>query len=529
MRRWLLGIALTLAAATGVAGTATAATFKWANDADSNSMDPYARQETFLLSFDSNIYEPLVRRDAHNLNLEPALAISWTQTEPTVWRFKLRPGVKFQDGSAFSADDVVFSYTRVLDAGSNMKSVLATVKEAKKVDDLTVDFVTTSPDPILPDEITNWDIMSKAWCEKNNAAHPADLTKNEESYATNHAMGTGPFMLKEREPDVRTVLAKNPTWWDKPVHNLDEAIFQRVANPATRVAALLSGELDMLYTVPPQDVDRIANTKGFKIVQAPELRTIYLGLDEFRPELLESNVKGKNPYKDKRVRQAMYQAIDEDAIATKVMRGQALPTALMVGPGVKGFAEDLNKRLPYDPAASKKLLAEAGYPDGFETGMDCPTDRYVNDEQICLAIVSMLAKVGIKVNLLAQTRAKFFAKVNTPSLQTSVYMIGWTPTTIDAHNALLNLLHTPDPKTHAGDFNLGGYSNPALDKLTDMIQVEVDQKKRLDMIHEALKIAKDDVATIPLHQQVIIWATKDNVQLVLPADNYFPLRYVTVK
>ena len=529
MRRWLLGIALTLAAATGVAGTATAATFKWANDADSNSMDPYARQETFLLSFDSNIYEPLVRRDAHNLNLEPALAISWTQTEPTVWRFKLRPGVKFQDGSAFSADDVVFSYTRVLDAGSNMKSVLATVKEAKKVDDLTVDFVTTSPDPILPDEITNWDIMSKAWCEKNNAAHPADLTKNEESYATNHAMGTGPFMLKEREPDVRTVLAKNPTWWDKPVHNLDEAIFQRVANPATRVAALLSGELDMLYTVPPQDVDRIANTKGFKIVQAPELRTIYLGLDEFRPELLESNVKGKNPYKDKLVRQAMYQAIDEDAIATKVMRGQALPTALMVGPGVKGFAEDLNKRLPYDPAASKKLLAESGYPDGFETGMDCPTDRYVNDEQICLAIVSMLAKVGIKVNLLAQTRAKFFAKVNTPSLQTSVYMIGWTPTTIDAHNALLNLLHTPDPKTHAGDFNLGGYSNPALDKLTDMIQVEVDQKKRLDMIHEALKIAKDDVATIPLHQQVIIWATKDNVQLVLPADNYFPLRYVTVK
>ena len=529
MRRWLLGIALTLAAATGVAGTATAATFKWANDADSNSMDPYARQETFLLSFDSNIYEPLVRRDAHNLNLEPALAISWTQTEPTVWRFKLRPGVKFQDGSAFSADDVVFSYTRVLDAGSNMKSVLATVKEAKKVDDLTVDFVTTAPDPILPDEITNWDIMSKAWCEKNNAAHPADLTKNEESYATNHAMGTGPFMLKEREPDVRTVLAKNPTWWDKPVHNLDEAIFQRVANPATRVAALLSGELDMLYTVPPQDVDRIANTKGFKIVQAPELRTIYLGLDEFRPELLESNVKGKNPYKDKRVRQAMYQAIDEDAIATKVMRGQALPTALMVGPGVKGFAEDLNKRLPYDPAASKKLLAESGYPDGFETGMDCPTDRYVNDEQICLAIVSMLAKVGIKVNLLAQTRAKFFAKVNTPSLQTSVYMIGWTPTTIDAHNALLNLLHTPDTKTHAGDFNLGGYSNPALDKLTDMIQVEVDQKKRLDMIHEALKIAKDDVATIPLHQQVIIWATKDNVQLVLPADNYFPLRYVTVK
>ena len=531
MKRRALACAAAVVLAVGIAGSAAAATFRFANTGDTNSMDPYARQETFLLSFDSNIYEPLVRRNAKDLALEPALAVSWSQDEanPLVWRFKLRPNVKFSDGTTFGADDVVFSYTRVLDPGSNMKSVLATVKQVRKVDDLTVDFETTSPDPILPDEITNWDILSKAWCEKNNAQHPADLTKNEESYATNHAMGTGPFMLKEREPDVKTVLVKNPTWWDTPKHNLDEVIFQRVANPATRVAALLSGELDMLYEVPPQDVDRIANTPGFKIVQTPELRTIYLGLDVFRPELLESNIKGKNPYKDKRVRQAMFQAIDEDAIVNKVMRGQAKATALMVGPGVKGYSAELDKRAPYDPAASKKLLAEAGYPTGFETGMDCPTDRYVNDEQICLAIVSMLAKVGIKVNLLAQTRAKFFAKVNTPSLQTSMYLIGWTPTTVDTHNALLNLLHTPDPKTHAGDFNLGGYSNPALDKLTDQIQIEVDQKKRLDELHDALKMVRDDFATIPLHQQVIVWATKANIDLVLPADDYFALRYVNVK
>jgi peptide/nickel transport system substrate-binding protein len=528
MKRWMLAAAIAAWAAAGLGGSASAATFRWANAADSNSMDPYARQETFLLSFDSNIYEPLVRRDK-DLKLEPALAVSWTQTDPTTWRFKLRQGVKFSDGTPFNADDVMFSHARVLDPGSNMKSVLATVKEIKKIDDFTVDFVTTSPDPILPDEITNWDIMSKVWCEKNNATHPADLTKNEESYATTHAMGTGPFMLKEREPDVKTVLVKNPGWWDKPQHNLDEVIFQRVANPATRVAALLSGELDMLYEVPPQDVDRIANTKGFKIAQAPELRTIYLAFDMFRPELLESSVKGKNPYKDKRVRQAFYQAIDENAIVTKVMRGQATATALMVGPGVKGFTEELNKRLPYDPAASKKLLAEAGYPNGFETGMDCPNDRYVNDEQICLAVVSMLAKVGIKVNLLAQTRAKFFAKVNAPSLQTSFYMIGWTPTTIDTHNALISLLHTPDPQTHAGDFNLGGYSNPTLDKLIDAIQIEVDQKKRGDMLHQALKIVKDDVPTIPLHQQAVIYAIKDTVKLSVTPDNYFALRLVTVK
>ena len=528
MRSLALAAAVAATAAMAAAGTASAATFRWASDVDSSSMDPYAREETFLLSFDSNIYEPLVRRDK-DLKLEPALALSWTQTSPTVWRFALRPNVRFQDGTPFTADDVLFSFDRVRDGGSSLKGIVAAVTEARKIDDFTVDFVTAAPDPILPDELAAWDIMSKAWCEKNDAVHPADLAKNEESYATNHANGTGPFALAEREPEVKTVLVRNPTWWDRPLHDLDRVEFRRIANPSARVAALLSGEVDMIYAVPPQDVDRIAATKGLAIVQGPELRTVYLGFDQSRPELLESNVKGRNPFKDRRVRQAFYHAIDEEAIAATVMRGQAQPTALLIGPGVNGFTPALNRRFRHDPEAARKLLAEAGYPRGFEVGMDCPNDRYVNDEQICLAVVGMLAKIGVKATLLAQTRAKFFAKILAPDFETSFFLLGWTRVSYDAQEMLVNVVHTRDQSSHAGYFNVGGYSNPEVDKLIDAIQVEVDQEKRTDMIHRALQIVKDDFAFVPLHQQTAIWATKDTVHVVLQADNHFQLRYVTVK
>ncbi|HEY1795928.1 MAG TPA: ABC transporter substrate-binding protein [Stellaceae bacterium] len=517
-------VALTWSAPMG----AEAKTFRWANDGDSNSMDPYAREETFLLSFDSNMYEPLIRRNA-KMELEPGLATKWQQTNPTTWRFTLRQGVKFHDGTPFTADDVVFSFDRATHPGSNLSSPLSTVKEVHKVDDYTIDVVTDGPDPILPQNLTVIDIMSKKWCEEHNTTRAADLTKNEESYATRHENGTGPFMLKDREPDVKTVLVKNPNWWglkDEPI-DIDEADFSRIANASTRVAALLSGELDMIYTVPPQDIARIEKTPGMKIWKTPELRTIFLGFDQSRPELLESNIKGKNPFKDKRVRQAFYQAIDENAITAKVMNNYAHPTALMVGPGINGYDPALDKRFPYDPAAAKKLLADAGYPNGFEVGFDCPNDRYVDDEAICQAVTAMLAKIGIKANLLAQTRAKFFGKINAPRYETSFYMLGWTPATYDALNALKNLVQTRDGKD--GVFNTGNYSNPKIDALDKEIGVENDQKKRDDLMHQALQEVRDDFAYIPLHQQVVVWATSDKVDLAIQGDNYFQLRFVKMK
>jgi peptide/nickel transport system substrate-binding protein len=512
----------------GMAIVADAKTFRWANDGDANSMDPYARQETFLLAFTHNMYEPLIRRN-REMQLEPGLATEWSRTAPTVWHFILRQGVTFHDGSPFTADDVLFSFERATQPGSNVQSPLAAVAEVRKIDDFTVEIVTDGPDPILPYSLPTIAMMSKQWSEKHNATRAADLTKNEESYATRHANGTGPFMLKERQPDIRTVLIRNPDWWglkDEPI-DIDEVVFSRIANDATRIAALLSGKLDMIYTVPPQDTGRISRTAGMKVWQTPELRTIFLGMDQHRDELLESNVTGKNPFKDKRVRRAFYQALDVEAIAAKVMRGFARPAALMIGPGVNGYDAALDERYPYDPEAARRLLAEAGYPDGFAIGFDCPSDRYVNDEAICQAIVAMLARIGVKANLLAQTRSKYFGKILGPRYETSFYMLGWTPGTYDALDMLRALAATRSGKL--GVFNVAGYSNPLIDELIGKIQGELDPEARNQAIRRALKTLKEDFAYIPLHQQVVVWATRDTVDLAQTGDNFFQLRHVKMK
>jgi len=505
---------------------AAAASFRWANDGDVGAMDPDTRQETVQLSFLANIYEPLVRRNK-DLGLEPALAVSWEQTSPTVWRFHLRPNVKWQDGSPFTADDVVFSLQRILSQNSVMRAPMSPVKQARKVDDLTVDLETVQPDPILLQEQTNFLIMSKAWCDAHNATEPVVIGGKDDNYAVHNAMGTGPYTLVSREPDRRTVVERNPGWWDKVPGNLDHVEFDVISSASTRVAALLSGEEDMIYSVPPQDMQRIGHTPGLHLIQNPELRTIFLGLDVWRDELITSDVKGKNPLKDLRVRQAFALAIDEPTIVQKVMLGLGHPTWDMWGPGVNGYNAKLDVRPTPDVAKAKALMQEAGYPNGFRIGFDCPNDRYVMDEQICTAITSMLARIGVKVDLNAQTKAKFFAKIQGPKFDTDFYMLGWTPATYDAHNPLYSLLATRG--NGRGELNYGGYSNPTLDGLIDKIGVETDQAKRNGMIDEAIEILQHDLPVIPLHQQVIVWAAKDNVALAQPADNFFPYRYVTVK
>ncbi len=516
MRRLALAAALLC----GTALSAQAQTLRWANDGDVNSMDPYTRNETLLLAFNSHIYEPLVRRDREG-NPEPALAERWEQPSPTLWRFHLRRGVKFTDGTPFTADDVVFSVQRVRAPGSNVNSVMASVKEVRKVDDHTVEFETVDPNPILDREFTTFGIMSKQWSERNNATRPADLTSREENFATRNAMGTGPFRLVSREPDRRTVLERNPDWWDKPTHNLQRVEFTVIANDATRVAALLSGEVDFVYTVPPQDVDRIRRTQGMQVLQGPELRTIYFGMDQSRPQLLKSDVQGKNPFQDVRVRRAFNMAVDAAAIQRTVMRGQSRPTGLLWGPGVNGFREEDDKRAAVDAEGAKRLLAEAGYPNGFGVTLDCPNDRYVNDEAICTAVVSMLARIGVRVTLAAQTRARFFAEVNAPRFNTSFYMLGWSPATADVHNTLFNLAGTRDGSR--GVFNNGGYSNPRVDDLIRRIGMETDQETRQRMISETAAILREDAAYVPLHQQQIVWAARQGVELVQTPDNYIQL------
>lgn len=506
-------------------GAAHAATVRIANQGDALSMDPHSLNESLQLSVTNNVYESLVAV-SKDLKFEPGLASSWKQTSPTVWRFELRKNVRFHDDTPFTADDVVFSINRAAGEGSDMRSNTNDIKEVRKINSHTIEIETKSPFPILPNVLSTVYIMSKKWCEDNQATRPVDRRKGIENAASFRANGTGPYRLRERQPNVRTTFVRNGSYWGKIEGNVDEVIFSVIANDPTRVAALLSGEIDIMEPVPVQDVPRINAGANTRALVAPELRTIFLGMDQKRDELLYSSVKGKNPFKDKRVRQAFYQAIDIEGIKRTVMRGASNPSALMVGPGINGYSADLNKRLPFDPEASKKLLAEAGYPTGFSVDMNCPNDRYVNDGQICEAVAANLARVNIKVNLKAETKGTYFPKIL--RRDTSFYLLGWTPSTYDAHNALNALMRCPDDKG-AGQFNLGSYCNPKVDELMIKVQSETDQAKRNAMIRESFELHSADIGHLPLHQQALAWGTSKKVTLVQRGDNYMPFKSITIK
>jgi len=486
-------------------------------------MDPHSLQETLQLSTLANVFDSLTVFDKE-LNLEPSLATSWKQTAPTVWRFELRKGVKFHDGAVFNADDVLFSFDRAASTSSDMRSLVNDVKEVRKIDDYTVEVETNIPFPILPEVVALLAIMDKEWCEANQATVPVDRRKGVENAASFSANGTGPFKVTERTPDVRTVFVRNDDYWGKIEGNAREIIFTPIGNDATRVAALLSGGVDVIEPVPVQDMNRINANAGTQVLSAPELRTIFLGMDQSRDELLHSNVKGKNPFKDKRVRQAFYQAIDIKGIQKSVMRGMSNPSALMVGPGINGFVPDI-QRLPYDPAEAKKLLVEAGYPDGFEVALNCPNDRYMNDSRVCQTVAANLSRIGVKINLQAETKGSYFPKIL--SRNTSFYMLGWTPSTYDAHNALNALLACPDD-AGGGLFNLGNYCNPRVDELVKKVQIETDPTQRNAMIREAFELQTADVGYLPLHQQVLLWGVSNKVKLAQRADNFMLFKWIHV-
>ncbi len=514
-----------LLASAAMISIASAKTIRIGNQGDALSMDPHSLNESLQLSVTGNVYEGLTGRNK-DLSLAPSLATSWKQTSPTVWRFELRKDVKFHDGTPFTADDVIFTFQRSGGDGSDMKSYTNDVSEIKKIDAHTVEFITKAPFPILPEVISLVYIMSKKWSEDNQATKPVDRRKGIENAASFRANGTGPYRVRERQPGVKTSFARNGNYWGKIDGNVTEVIYTPITNDATRVAALVSGEIDVMEPVPVQDVVRVNASANARAMQGPELRTIFLGMDQKRDELLYSSVKGKNPFKDKRVRQAFYQALDMEGIKRTVMRGASNPTALMVGPGINGFDAAMNKRLPFDIEASKKLMAEAGYPAGFEVTMNCPNDRYVNDGEICQAVAANLSRIGVKINLQAEGKGTYFPKIL--RRDTSFYLLGWTPGTYDSHNALNALFRCVDEKG-SGQFNLGAYCNPKVDELTLKIQSETDKPKRQAMIAEAFKLHADDIGHLPLHQQALAWGVSKKVELVQLADNFMPFKWMSVK
>jgi len=519
---------LTAAALVLSATDAGAKTLRWAGRGDMQTTDPHSQNENLTNNINQLIYEFLLVRDK-KLNLQPALAESWTKVNDTTWRFKLRPGVKFHDGSAFTADDVVFSFERARSDTSQLRAYANASGIPKKIDDLTVEFTTTGPNPIELEHIATINIMSKAWCEKNRATKPQNYTQKEDMITAHQANGTGPYMLKTREPDVKTVLTKNPDWWglrEKRFEgNADEVVYTPIVSDATRVAALLSGEVDLVNDPPPQDVPRLKQTQGIKVLEGTENRIVFIGMDQARDELLYSNVKGKNPFKDKRVRQALYQAVDIEAIKKNTMRGLSQPSGAML-PSPLTTTPAVEKRLPYDKEAAKKLLAEAGYPNGFEVTLDCPNNRYVNDEKICQALAAMWAQIGVKVAVNAMPRATYFPKLE--KTDTSMYMLGWGGATTDGIFVLQPVLATYNGKGD-GDYNYGRYRNAKLDELTAKIKVNMKEEERLGQIHDALLAHNTEVNHIVLHRQVIPWAARSNVTAVHRADNNVIPYWVEVK
>ena len=519
----LLGAAVLVAM-----GTAHAATMRWAGANDILTVDPHAQNHQTTHAFLQQVYESLVRYD-DKYQIEPALATKWTQVSPTQVRFELRKGVKFHDGAPFTADDVVFSLTRAGTAPSNMMSAVQSVKEVKKVDEHTVDVFLKGPNPILLRELTEARIMNKAWAEKHNSVKSQDYAGKEENYASRNANGTGPFVMVGWQPDVKVTLKKNPNWWDKPKGNIDEIVFTPIKSAATRSAALISGQVDMVVDPPVQDLERIKRDPNIRVIEGPENRTIFFGFDQFRDELMGSNIKGKNPLKDKRVRQALYQAVDMAAIEKTVMRGLGKPTGTMIAPMVNGWTKELGARASkYDVNAAKKLLADAGYPQGFELTLDCPNDRYVNDEAICQAVTAMWTRIGVKTKLQTNPMSIHSAKIQ--KFDVSAYMLGWGVATFDALYSLDSLISTVDPKGGAaGNFNCGRMSNPTVDNLIQQIKTEMDEKKRNDMIHEALQIVKNDYNYLPLHDQIRPWAMRKGVTTLHRADDRPMPQWTSIK
>jgi len=508
--------------------TAPAKHFRWASQGDATSLDPHAQNENVTNQISAMAYEPLLAYDKQ-MKLVPALATSYENPEPNRWIFHLRHDVKFHDGAPFTADDVVFSFDRAKYTTASFKLYAVEAGIPRKVDDYTVEFTTKAPNPVEPSMVANIFIMNRAWCEKNRSAKPQDITAKEETFAALHANGTGPYVLDKREPGVKTTHRRNPDWWGAKAGlfegNVDTVEYRPLANAATRMAALRSGELDFVLDPPVQDIANLKNDASIKVWEGQETRVIFVGFDQARDELLYSNVKGKNPFKDRRVRLALWQAIDAQALKTQVMRGLSVPTGIALpDPAGSGIPASFEKRPPYDVAAAKRLLAEAGYPNGFGFTITCPNNRYINDEKICTALASLWAKAGVDVKVEAMPRAQFFPKAL--KLDVSSFIWGWGSDSPDAYFTLKPVLHSRDPARGMGTNNVGDYRNAELDEMIDKSANEMDAAKRQQMIDRAIQIVQDEALVIPLHRQVIPWASRANVTVVHRPNNSLYLPWV---
>ena len=519
---------LAVAALMSSTAVVNAETLKWARAGDALTLDPHSQNEGPSHTMRHQMYEPLIIRDTSGAFV-PTLATDWAPSadNPNVWVFNLRQGVKFHDGADFTAEDVVFSFERAKQPNSDMKELIGSITAVRAIDDHTVEIETDGPNPILPSNLTNLFMMDKGWTEANNTVNVQDFEGGEITYATTNVNGTGAYKLVSREPDVKTVMARNEEYWgrkDFPME-VSEIVYTPIQNAATRVAALLSGEVNFLQDMPVQDLARVDGTDGLVVKQAPQNRVIFFGMNQGADDLEADNVEGKNPLADVRVRKAMSMAINRDAIRQVVMRGQSQPAGMIAPPFVNGWTAAMDGESSTDLEGAKALMAEAGYGDGFSIRLDCPNDRYINDEPICQAAVGMLGQIGITVNLDAIPKAQHFPKIT--DSKTDFYMLGWGVPTYDSEYIFNFLVHGRE--SDIGTWNGTGYNNADLNAKIKSLASNTDLDARNADIASIWRVVQDEQLYIPIHHQVLNWGMSDGVGIEVDPEDQPRVKYFTMK
>ena len=479
---------------------AEAKTLRMAYDSDPTSLDPHEQLSGATLQMSHLLFDPLIRF-RQDLSIEPRLAQSFEKIDERTTRFHLREGVKFQSGRALSADDVVWTFNR-LKQSPDFKALFEPFGEARAVDGLTVDLVTKGPYPLVLNLATYIFPMDREFYSGlDERGRPKDLiVKHGASFASTHASGTGPFIVAEREQGVKLKLKRFADYWDKASPgNVDEIVFTPIKEPATRVAALLAGDIDFIAPVPPTDLARLKQASCCTLITMPSTRVLTFELNQDRVPA----------FRDPRVRLAMVYAVNGAGIAEKIMRGLATAAGELSPPGYAGHDPALAPR--YDLAKAKALMQEAGYANGFSVTMMAPNNRYIEDARVAEAVAAMFAKINIKVDLQTMPKAQYWQRFDERA--GDIMMIGWQSDTQDSANFYEFLAMTPDKAKGYGQYNAGNYSNPEVDRLTLETQDMTDAKARAEVLKKIERLLYDDAALLPLHWQHLSWAARKAVRI----------------
>ena len=479
--------------------------------ADVTAIDPHYHNLTPNNAVAKHLFDYLIARNEKS-QLMPGLATEWKAIEPTVWEFKLRRGVKFSDGSEFTAADVVASIERVPKVPNSPSPFTAYTKQITKidvVDPYTIRFRTAQPYPLMPSDMVQIAIVSKA----------AANASTEDFNSGKAAIGTGPYRLVRYAKGDRIELVRNDAWWGGRTP-WEKVTLRLVTNDAARVAALLSGDVQAIENVPTADVAKLRQDRRLALFRQTSDRLMYVHMDSNRdvtPMVAAKDGKphAKNPLKDPRVRKAMSMAVNRPLIVERVMEGEAVPAGQLVPDFLFGATKNL-KVEKHDPEGARKLLAEAGYPDGFALTLHATNNRYVNDAKIAQALAQMWTRIGLKTEVVAMPSATFFPQAT--DLKFSVLLAGWSTGTGEASSSLKALLMTFNREKGFGTANRGRYSNGKVDALTEDALMTVDDVKREAYLQRAAEIAIGDTALIPLHFQVSLWATRDGIAYVPRVD-----------